>query len=111
MRLGTYTDVVDRDTAPPVLAADSELAAHLDKPWLRAYLSRHCNLPLTSPTDRKRRTGSASVSEEALARHIFLCGATGSGKSRLLRHLLAEHASARCSVVLIDPKGDTCDTF
>ena len=44
---------------------------------------------------------------DLLARHACVCGATGSGKTRLALHLLAEQLKAGCSVVMLDPKAET----
>jgi len=49
------------------------------------------------------------VPEQQLACHAFICGATGSGKSRAMEHFLAHEMKVRHSVVLIDPKGETAE--
>lgn len=41
-----------------------------------------------------------------LSRHMMILGATGTGKSSLIRSLLAQDISAGLPVVLIDPHGD-----
>jgi len=44
-----------------------------------------------------------SISDEQSRHHIAVCGAPGSGKTTVLRHLI-EGVSARCPVVIIDCK-------
>ncbi len=56
----------------------------------------------------------ANIPLGELQKHCYICGATGSGKSELMRLLFfqlqkssAEHSSR--SLILIDPHGDLCD--
>ena len=46
------------------------------------------------------------LSPEARARHILLIGATGTGKTTLLRHLMLSDIYAGSGFALIDPHGD-----
>lgn len=47
-----------------------------------------------------------ALSENDRARHSYIIGATGTGKSTLLKSLIAQDISAGEGVVLIDPHGD-----
>jgi hypothetical protein len=58
---------------------------------------------LTAPIVPRR---NISVSVDHLLRHGFACGATGSGKTRLLRHIVLQHIHANRGFTLIDPHGD-----
>ena len=46
------------------------------------------------------------LSPEARARHMLLIGATGTGKTTLLRHLMLSDIYAGSGFALIDPHGD-----
>ena len=46
------------------------------------------------------------LSPEARARHVLLIGATGTGKTTLLRHLMLSDIYAGAGFALIDPHGD-----
>uniref|UniRef100_UPI0037500E62 type IV secretory system conjugative DNA transfer family protein n=1 Tax=Armatimonas sp. TaxID=1872638 RepID=UPI0037500E62 len=93
-----------------ILCDDSELMQHLDRPWLRAYACEHLGLPM--PLQSKQAEHGAIVrpvaaSEEQLQRHSVVCGASGSGKTRLALHMLVEQIRAGASVVMLDPKKET----
>jgi uncharacterized protein len=47
--------------------------------------------------------GELGVSLESLNRHVFVCGATGSGKSQTVRHLLESAARAGIPWLVIEP--------
>ena len=47
--------------------------------------------------------GELAVSLESLNRHVFVCGATGAGKSQTVRHLLESAARARIPWLVIEP--------
>lgn len=105
--LGIYTHNPEAGAGPRILAEDHHLRGYVDRPWFRAYVARH--LGFRQSAREKTPTGPAAVTPEEFARHGLLCGATGSGKSRLLEHLVDEQLREGCSVVLIDPKGETAD--
>ena len=84
-----------------------ELEPHADKPWFRAYAAERLNLPAAAQESVGASTGAATVGHDLLARHACVCGATGSGKTRLTLHLLGEQIKAGCSVVMLDPKIET----
>ena len=84
-----------------------ELERHVDKPWLRAYAAERLDIPLEAMEGAGVPSGAAKVGYDLLARHACVCGATGSGKTRLALHLLAEQIKAGCSVVMLDPKIET----
>ena len=54
----------------------------------------------------RRRFG---LRREDRTRHLYLLGATGSGKSNLLQYLLAQDLRAGHPVVLLDPHGDLAE--
>lgn len=47
--------------------------------------------------------GSLTVSKDVLSRHTFVCGATGSGKSQTVRHLLTEATRIGLPWLVIEP--------
>ena len=106
------TEAGDADLQSPsasdrlhILCDDRELRPHRAAPWLRHWLSER--LGLETQTQPKRSAGCFRVSEEALSRHALVCGATGSGKTRLCLHMVAEQLKAGASVVMLDPKAET----
>jgi hypothetical protein len=48
-------------------------------------------------------TGDLVVSAESLNRHTFVCGATGSGKSQTVRHLLEQASAAGVPWLVVEP--------
>lgn len=89
-----------------------ELERHVGKPWFNAYAAERLDIPLAAlgasrPAARGSSGGTARVRSDLLARHTCILGATGSGKTRLALHLLAEQLRAGCSVVMLDPKIET----
>ncbi len=87
-----------------------ELERHLDTPWFRAYAAERLDVPLPALSGTGRLdapAGAARVGPDLLARHACVVGATGSGKTRLALHLLAEQLRAGCSAVILDPKIET----
>jgi len=125
--LGTYLDrgTHGRDgrgdnAGLRVLCDAPELRRHVDQPWFRAHLAEQLGLPLdavavqpgpnaghSDTSAHSSRKTAATVTHDLLGRHTCLVGATGSGKTRLALHLLAEQIQAGCSVVLLDPKAET----
>ncbi len=49
------------------------------------------------------------ISEEALARHLYIMGQTGTGKSTLLKTMIADCLQKNQGFALIDPHGDLFD--
>lgn len=53
--------------------------------------------------------GKAHLSREARGRHLYVCGSTGTGKSKFLEHLVREDIKkwheSRCGMIVIDPHG------
>ena len=84
-----------------------ELERHVDRPWFRAYAAERLGIPRSALEGSGIPSGSATVGQDLLARHACVCGATGSGKTRLALHLLAEQMRAGYSVVMLDPKIET----
>lgn len=62
------------------------------------------NVSLGSVLDEWRRpSGDFKLSSGALNRHVFVCGATGSGKSQTVRHLLEELSHHGVPWLVIEP--------
>lgn len=74
-------------------------------------------LPKNLPThgillgEKKKVSGKKEVriSEEALARHLYIMGQTGTGKSTLLKTMIADCLQKNYGFALIDPHGDLFD--
>ncbi len=125
--LGTRVCASPLHPAPPqVHWLNPELARHKNTPWLDAYLKeRH---GVTLPTETMQGRGSESNSQngseskgkkesdhgdtvgigrDLLHKHALIVGATGSGKTRIVLHLLREQLRVGCSAVVVDFKPDT----
>lgn len=83
------------------------LRPHMGRPWLRAYMARQLGLPCAKGATTAR--GAVTIGDEMLGRHTFVCGSTGTGKSRLAEHLIVEQLRRGHSVVVLDPKGETVE--
>lgn len=106
--LGRYVgSPQDEGTDLRFLCDAPDLEPHVDRPWFRAYAAERLDLPLPGTESAGAPSGAATVGHDLLARHACVCGATGSGKTRLALHLLAEQIRAGCSVVMLDPKIET----
>lgn len=55
------------------------------------------------------------LTREQRATHLFVCGSTGTGKSKLLEHLIRQdiiaHRKSKCGLLLIDPHGSLYDSL
>ncbi len=108
VHIGRYVGSSQDESAAPRFLCDApDLEPHVDRPWFRAYAAERLDLPLTGTESAGAPSGAAAVGHDLLARHACVCGATGSGKTRLALHLLAEQIKAGCSVVMLDPKIET----
>ena len=115
IHVGRYVPLPGADGAGLRFLCDApELEPHADRPWFRAYAAERLDLPPAAvgaeelgAEDAQTPSGAALVGHGLLARHACVCGATGSGKTRLALHLLAEQIKAGCSVVMLDPKIET----
>jgi len=112
IQIGRYVGSPGAEGGPRFLCDAPELEDHADKPWFRAYAAERLDIPLPAMGDVGREgtgapSGAATVGHDLLARHACVCGATGSGKTRLALHLLARQIRAGCSVVMLDPKIET----
>lgn len=105
IRLGRYLVAAEDSLPLRVLCDAPELEAHVRKPWFHAYAAERLDFSLRP--EEHAPSGPALVTPDLLSRHALLCGATGSGKTRLALHLLAEQLKAGCSVVMLDPKAET----
>lgn len=109
IHVGRYVGSPAADSGLRFLCDAPELEPHADRPWFRAFAAERLDLPpaVMGGEDAGVPSGAASVGHGLLARHVCVCGATGSGKTRLALHLLAEQIKAGCSVVMLDPKIET----
>jgi hypothetical protein len=57
----------------------------------------------------KRGGRSVSLTDLERTRHIHIVGSIGSGKSKLMEHMIRQDISARRGLCLIDPKGSLAD--
>ena len=106
--IGRYVSMPGADGGALRFLCDApELERHIGQPWFRAYASERLDIPLAAMEGADVPAGAARVEADQLARHVCVFGATGSGKTRLALHLLAEQIKAGCSVVMLDPKIET----
>jgi hypothetical protein len=56
-----------------------------------------------------------AMTAEQRATHLFICGSTGTGKSKLLEHLIRQDIAAwrasKCGMLVIDPHGSLYDSL
>lgn len=108
IHLGQYVPPPGADAGGLRVLCDApELERHVGRPWFRAYAAERLDIPSSSLDGAGTPAGAARAGHDLLARHACVCGATGSGKTRLALHLLAEQIKAGCSVVMLDPKAET----
>jgi len=108
IHVGRYVGSPNAEGGLRFLCDAPELEPHADRPWFRAYAAERLDLPPASvETEGAAPSSAALVGHDLLARHACVCGATGSGKTRLALHLIAEQIWAGCSVVMLDPKIET----
>jgi len=71
------------------------------------------NIPTTGILLGEKKTVNGNtpikISEEALARHLYIMGQTGTGKSTLLKTMIADCLEKNHGFSLIDPHGDLFD--
>lgn len=58
----------------------------------------------------RSRRATVELSDEERSRHLHLVGASGTGKSKLLEHMLRQDILARRGLCLIDPHGSLADS-
>ena len=108
IEIGRYITSPASDGAGLRFLCDApELERHVGQPWFRAYAAERLDIPHAAMTGSEGPAGTARIGHDLLARHACVCGATGSGKTRLALHLLAAQLQAGCSVVMLDPKIET----
>lgn len=125
--LGTRVCASPLHPAPPHLHwLNAELARHKNTPWLDAYLKERHGVTLPAETrqgsgnkndgesgsrgkDKEERgcEDTVGIERDLLHKHALVVGAIGSGKTRIVLHLLREQLRAGCSAVVIDFKPDT----
>jgi hypothetical protein len=107
VEIGRYLAAPGEGRGLQVLCDAPELEPHVGRAWFRAYAAQRLDLPPEREAGASPRPGRAEVGADLLSRHAVVCGSTGSGKTRLALHLLAEQVRAGCSVVMLDPKAET----
>lgn len=125
VRLAIYEDVLGRATRRGgMLLSVAELASIVHPPApvvrtedLRSDPTRTAARPralargvlrLGSNTHRGRTT-AVEIGEAERVRHVHLVGATGTGKSTLLLHMIRQDLEAGRGFALLDPHGDLAD--
>jgi Helicase HerA, central domain len=97
------------------IAALAALPTDLAVPGLDRARAKAVPAPVSVPTGGRgtKVLGRAEVGGHAVAlrvvdarEHVHLLGATGSGKSTLMTHMVIDDITAHRGVVVIDPKGD-----
>jgi len=97
------------------LAAVATLPTDLAVPGLDRARATARPAPVAVPTGGRgtKPLGRAQIGGHAVAlpivdarQHVHVLGATGSGKSTLMTHLILDDVANRRGVVVIDPKGD-----
>jgi hypothetical protein len=97
------------------LAAIAALPTDVAVPGLDRARAKAVPAPVTVPTGGRgtKSLGRAEVGGHAVAlrvadarEHLHMLGATGSGKSTQMAHLICDDVTAHRGVVVIDPKGD-----
>jgi hypothetical protein len=101
-----FGTTVELNRKPPVtvICDDPPMALHTDRPWFRACAAQR--LGLAWPTEGGDGRTRVELPTASLAKHLLLGGATGSGKTRALLHILEGQIAAGCSAVVVDPKGE-----
>ncbi|GAA3431722.1 ATP-binding protein [Kutzneria kofuensis] len=98
------TDLLVRLTRPP----------RRELPGIRVVEPRRFDVTPDAPADEglllggvldaaRSEVGALTASRDSLNRHTFVCGATGSGKSFTVRHLLAEATRAGLPWLVVEP--------
>jgi type IV secretory pathway TraG/TraD family ATPase VirD4 len=99
---------------PPVQGATMADAASVDARELPAPVGlptprTHTGLAVLGTTSFRGRSQPFGIAPDDRLRHMVIFGKTGTGKSTLLRNLLATDIAAGRGVTFIDPHGDTVD--
>lgn len=106
--LGYTTTSATDVQGPDVVCHDPRLLPHIRTPWFRAYVQRELGTRVAEPTKRPE-SRAVAVDGPSLARHALICGGTGSGKSRLIEHMVTEQIRRGCSALVLDPKAETME--
>jgi hypothetical protein len=107
IEIGKHVRSVAENEGPRIVCDAAALKTHVNRPWFRAYVADRLGVPLGAPSQQE--ASAVTVSDADLARHTLACGVTGTGKSRLLLHLITAQLDRGASAVVIDPKGETVD--
>lgn len=100
MRLDLSASVLEDDLHPEIAAPARVLAAS-------AAAARGRERSASGLLLGETRLGAAvTLSEASRSRHLFVCGATGVGKSSLIARLALADIRAGAGVILVDPHGD-----
>ena len=95
----------------PVIFHDPVLGIkHRNTPWLHDYLENHEGIQ-PGNASRAALTRMLTIEDDLLSRHSMVIGKSGSGKSRLILHLLLKQIEFGRSLVMIDPKHQSIQQF
>ncbi len=97
---------IERGVLPKIHADGPLMRSVAGRPWMRALVARQLKSPYHK---RYQAVRDASVPDRALGHHAMIVGKTGSGKTRLGLHLIAEQLRLGRSLVMLDPKTGTID--
>ncbi|MGH9153901.1 MAG: helicase HerA domain-containing protein [Acidimicrobiales bacterium] len=117
---GGWRDGPDNNRSPSSFTASTELLVALTRPPARELpgvrLVQRATFDVTPevPTatgmrlgdvldEAEAAVGGLSLTPAALNRHTFVCGATGSGKSQTVRHLLEQATRAGIHWLVVEP--------
>jgi len=90
------------DRCLPPLPTPTMLNRTLPRPCAQDEMAADGSITVgTSPTDRE-----ICISARDRMRHCYILGATGTGKSTLMRELIRQDIEAGDCVILVDPHGD-----
>lgn len=107
--LGEGTEVISQEVGLKTeFLGDPRTAEWLTWPMERKFLFERYGIALPLPlAAAARRAGSPIIlTEEGRARHIYVIGSTGVGKSELLRLWIRQDLAHRHGLGLIDPAAD-----
>jgi hypothetical protein len=107
IHIGTIIGSPLQAAATHVLSDDPQLEARAPLTCLLADVEKRYACSLTYPTSPT--TAPATVPASSLARHCFIAGPTGYGKSRLMRHLTTWMLGppVRASAIIAEPRLST----
>lgn len=107
LQVGTIVGNPALDHGCRILTHSPALHRFLQHPSFLGHVTEWIGTSLACRHRERHRP--ARIPHSLLVRHMLVCGATGSGKSRFLLQLCRLLVERQFSLVLIDPKGETAD--